>query len=517
MTRPNDNRLIVVSNRLPVVFTREPDGHWQTRAGSGGLVTALAPVLRARGGLWVGWTGVVSEDIADGDEPPTLSDDQGYTLVPVPMSAWERDHFYLGFSNEIIWPLFHDLQSHCVFNPDYWMAYEAVNRCFAERVAREAQPGDTIWVHDYHLMQVGQELRALELTNQLCFFLHIPFPPPDIFLKLPWREQVLRTLLAYDLVGFQTERDRQNFVQCVQTLFGDHILNQSESGTTVQSAGHLVQLGSFPIGIDNTSFAQAAAEPEVTAMVGAIRTALPDAKVVLGVDRLDYTKGIIERLEAFRNALERYPELRGHITLFQVVVPSRTDIAGYANLKMQIERLIGEINGQFTRLGWVPVHYVFRSLERAELLAFYRTADIALVTPLKDGMNLVAKEYCACSIEDGVLILSEFAGAAAQLGQGALLVNPYDIEGVADAIARACSMPEAERQERMRTLRRQVQQFDVFWWVDTLLAATRPQPPASDERALGATPSAAQRHVFQGGIDHATEGVVRRAAFVLSE
>ncbi|GAB4193566.1 MAG: trehalose-6-phosphate synthase [Roseiflexaceae bacterium] len=517
MTRPSNSRLIVVSNRLPVVLAREPDGRWQARASSGGLVTALAPVLRARGGLWVGWTGVVSEELA-GDDLPALGDDPGYTLVPVPMSARERDHFYLGFSNEIIWPLFHDLQSHCVFSPDYWSAYEAVNRTFAEQVAVEARPGDTIWVHDYHLMQTGQELRALEVTNQLCFFLHIPFPPPDIFFKLPWREQVLRALLAYDLVGFQTERDRQNFVGCVQTLFGDLPVRQEETSATVQVAGRMVRLGSFPIGIDDASFAQAAAEPEVTAMVGTIRAALPNAKVILGVDRLDYTKGIIERLEAFRNTLERYPELHERVTLFQVVVPSRIDIPGYANLKMRIERLIGEINGQFTRLGWVPVQYVFRSLERNELLAFYRTADIALVTPLKDGMNLVAKEYCACSIEDGVLILSEFAGAADQLGQGALLVNPYDIEGVAGAIARACSMPEAERQERMRTLRRQVRQFDVFWWVDTLLAAAGPQEPPSDARAVG-TPYllAAQPSASRGGTNRVAEAALRKAALVLSE
>ncbi|HEU4329013.1 MAG TPA: trehalose-6-phosphate synthase [Roseiflexaceae bacterium] len=512
MTRTSDSRLIVVSNRLPIVLAREPDGGWQSRAGSGGLVTALAPVLRARGGVWVGWTGVVTEDMADGGELPALGDDPGYSLVPVPMSAWERDHFYLGFSNEIIWPLFHDLLSHCVFSPDYWMAYEAVNRTFAERVAAEARPADTIWVHDYHLMQVGQELRALEVTNRLSFFLHIPFPPPDIFLKLPWREQVLRALLAYDLVGFQTERDRQNFVGCVRTLFGELVASQGEADATVHMAERSVRLGSFPIGIDNASFAQAAAEPEVTAMVGTIRATLPNAKVILGVDRLDYTKGIIERLEAFRNALERYPELRGRVTLFQMVVPSRTDIAGYANLKMQIERLIGEINGQFTRLGWVPVHYVFRSLDRSELLAFYRTADIALVTPLKDGMNLVAKEYCACSIEDGVLILSEFAGAADQLGQGALLVNPYDIEGVADAIARACSMPEAERQERMRTLRRLVRQCDVFWWVDTLLAAAGPHEPPGDACAVGAPPAVAHPKALGGGTDGAAEGPVRRLA-----
>lgn len=470
MTDIAANRLIVVSNRLPAVVSQEPDGRWRTRPASGGLVTALAPILRARGGLWVGWTGAVAEDAVELDDLNILEHDLGYALVPVPMSAWERDSFYLGFSNEIIWPLFHDLQSRCTFNPDYWMAYEAVNRTFAASVVTQVRPGDTVWIHDYHLMQVGQELRALGVHEPLIFFLHIPFPAPDIFLKLPWREQVLRALLAYDLVGFQTERDQQNFVRCVQALLGNLAITDDPATTTLSMKDHLVRLGSFPIGIDFVGFAQAAAEPSITAMVDTIRAALPQAKMILGVDRLDYTKGILERLEAFRKALERAPELCEHVTLFQVVVPSRTDILGYATLKMEIEQRVGEINGQFTRLGWVPIHYVFRSLERAELLAFYRTADIALVTPLKDGMNLVAKEYCACSIEDGVLILSEFAGAADQLQSGALLVNPYDVEGVADAIVRACQMPRTERQERMRMLRTTVRRDDVFWWAESLLA-----------------------------------------------
>lgn len=483
------NRLIVVSNRLPLVVAQEPDGQWQARPASGGLVTALAPVLRTRGGLWVGWTGAVTEDAVDLRDLVSLEADLGYALEPVPMSAWERDNFYFGFTNEIIWPLFHDLQSRCNFNPDYWMAYEAVNRTFARRVAARAQPGDIVWVHDYHLMQVGQELRALGTPAPIIFFLHIPFPAPDIFLKLPWREQVLRALLAYDLVGFQTERDKQNFVQCVEALFGNLFAAIHPAVITLSVDGRLVRLGSFPIGIDFSAFADAAAEPTVTAMVDLIRAALPQTKMILGIDRLDYTKGILERLDAFRRALERAPELCEHITFFQVVVPSRTDIAGYAALKMEIERRVGEINGQFTRLGWVPIHYVFRALDREELLAFYRTAEMALVTPLKDGMNLVAKEYCACSIEDGVLILSEFAGAADQFRQDALLVNPYDVEGVADAIISAYRMPLAERQTRMRALRRDVRRHDVFWWVDSLLT-TAGAPWPEKLPALAQAPTA---------------------------
>lgn len=472
-----ENRLIVVSNRLPVVLSRGADGLWRIGPGSGGLVTVLRSVLQARGGVWVGWTGAVVEDDVDIAPVEQLAATLGYDLAPVPMSAWERDNFYLGFTNEIIWPLFHDLQSRCNFNPDYWTAYESVNHTFAATVVEHMRGGDTIWVHDYHLMHVGQELRNLGIHVPLIFFLHIPFPAPDIFLKLPWREQVLHALLAYDLIGFQTERDKQNFMQCVYAICGNLFIAEDTPVTTLTVDGRLVRIATFPIGIDFTSFAHDAAAPNINVLLNEIRTALPHAKMILGIDRLDYTKGILERLEAFRNALTRYPELCENVTFFQVVVPSRTDIAGYATLKMEIERRVGEINGQFTRLGWVPVHYIFRSLDRDELLAFYRTADIALVTPLKDGMNLVAKEYCACSLEDGVLILSEFAGAADQMQQGALLVNPYDVEGVADAIARAFHMPLAERQTRMRMLRNEVQHHDVFWWVDRLLAAAAAHQP----------------------------------------
>jgi trehalose 6-phosphate synthase len=309
------------------------------------------------------------------------------------------------------------------------------------------------------------------MANAIGFFLHIPFPPLDIFLKLPWRFQILRALLAYDVIGFQTLRDRRNFVQCVRALLKDVAVQGKGQVIAAQVGGRLVRAGVFPIGIDFQEFAQQAASRAVSEAAWYFHEAFANRTIVFSVDRLDYTKGIPQKLAAFRRALMRYPELRERVTLVQVIVPSREDIPEYGELKAEIERLVGEINGQFTRAAWVPIHYMYQSLPRVELLAYYRASEIALITPLKDGMNLVAKEYCACSLEDGALILSEFAGAAAQLQRDALLVNPYDVEGVAAAIHRAWTMPPEERRARMRNLRRAIRERDIFWWVDSFLRA----------------------------------------------
>ncbi|MFP5350443.1 MAG: trehalose-6-phosphate synthase [Gammaproteobacteria bacterium] len=465
--------LIVVSNRLPFVLTRDERGGYSSRPGTGGLVTALLPVLRGRGGAWAGWHGATEPD----DDIPALlnqaATNAGYELRPIALTAEEQRKFYVGFSNEIIWPLFHDLQSLCNFDPSYWRCYCDVNSKYAGAVADIATENDFIWVHDYQLMNVGAELRRRGVKSRVAFFLHIPFPSLDIYAKLPWRFALLHALLEYDSVGFQTLRDRRNFLQCVRTLIDDARVVGSGSIVTIEYRGRRVRVGSFPIGIDYNDFVRQASSAAVTQKAKALRAQLPDRQLILGIDRLDYTKGIPHRLEAFGDALTRYPELRRRVTLVQVVVPSREDVPQYHDLKARIEGLVGEINGRFTEPGgWVPIHYVFRPLDAVDLLAYYRAAEIALVTPLKDGMNLVAKEYCACSIEeDCVLVISEFAGAAAQLQNGALLVNPYDIEGVADAIQRAFHMPLAERRARMRRLRRSVRRQEIFWWADSFLRA----------------------------------------------
>jgi trehalose 6-phosphate synthase len=464
-------RLIAVSNRLPIVVTRADDGEWQIEPGDGGLISALSTVLRDCGGVWIGWPGTVEEEQSDLNALLLrATSDSGYALEPVVLTTTEHDKFYLGFSNEIIWPLFHDLQTRCNFDPTYWATYEAVNRKFAQVVAQSSQAEDYIWVHDYHLINVASELRALGIATAIGFFLHIPFPSLDIFLKLPWRLQILRALLDYDLIGFQTLRDRQNFVQCVRALLEDVAIQGKGPLISAQIGERTVRIGTFPVGIDVQALAQQAASPAVADVAHHIQETLPDHTMIFSTDRLDYTKGIPEKLAAFRHALIQYPELHERVTLVQAVVPSRTDIREYAALKAEVEQLVGEINGQFTRAGWVPIHYLYHRLAYTELLAYYRSSAIALITPLKDGMNLVAKEYCACSRDDGVLILSEFAGAAAQLPD-ALLVNPYDVAGVAEAIYQAWTMGQEQRRARMRNLRRAVRERDIFWWVDSCLQA----------------------------------------------
>ena len=310
------------------------------------------------------------------------------------------------------------------------------------------------------------------MENKVGFFLHTPFPALDIFFKLPWRTQILSALLEYDLVGFQTRRDRNNFVYCIETMFKGLQVDARKQVSTMITPKREIGIGSFPISIDFRDVSRLAASPIVAGAARQLREAIPNQQIVLGVDRLDYSKGIPEKLRAFRNALERFDGLRGKITLLQIAVPSRKDIPEYQALRTEIEGLVGEINGMFSRSGWTPVHYMFRSFERTELLAYYRAADIALITSLKDGMNLVAKEYCAANVnKSGVLVLSEFAGAATQLRRDSLLVNPYDIEGVAEAIYQAYDMSIDERRRRMHRLRQSVARRDVFWWVDSFLQA----------------------------------------------
>jgi trehalose 6-phosphate synthase/phosphatase len=469
-----DSRLLVVSNRLPVVFEKTA-GQWHSRPGSGGLVTALTPVLRHREGLWIGWPGASEDD--DLNLEAVLADaghTAGYDFCPVRLTNEERDNFYYGFSNEIVWPLFHGLHMRCNFDPAYWEAYRTVNCKFARAVKEHLHEDDFIWVHDYHLMHVARELREVGVRQKIGFFLHIPFPPTEVFLKLPWRFDVLRALLEFDVLGFQTQSYRRNFTQCIRSAMPGMSVRGRGRVVTAKAPQRDVQVGVFPISIDFDEFASKAASAEVTERVQQVREEHPERKIILGVDRLDYTKGIPERLKAFANALSRYPALRRNVTLIQVVVPSRTAIDEYQDLKSEIEMLVGEVNGKFTEPGWVPIHYVFRSLDRTALTAYYRAADVMAVTAVRDGMNLIAKEYCACRVDnDGVLILSEFAGSAATMHRDALLVNPHDQVGMADAIYNAVAMEKREQRTRMRRLRQGVRTHDVFWWLNTFLKAAR--------------------------------------------
>jgi len=467
------NRLIVVSNRLPFALDSTGEDLWTVTPAVGGLVSAIEPVLRERGGTWIGWPGIAGEI----PKEPLVEATRyaGYKVVPVSLSETERDEFYYGYSNEVIWPLFHDLQNFCNFEPAFWQAYKQVNVRYADAIAQSAQSDDFIWVHDYHLMYVAQALREQSVDRKLSaltFFLHIPFPPYDIFAKLPQQQRLLRALLQFDLLGFQTRRDLRNFLQCVRRVIFDAKVVSRRELQLIRFEKREIRVGHFPIGIDFDSFEHGAKSETVEQRAQRLRVTFPGCQLILGSDRLDYSKGIPERLRAFRTALERHPELRGRVILIQVVVPSRVEIPRYHEFKERIDRLVGDINGRFSTSTWLPVQYHFRSLDRDDLLAHYRACDIGFVTPLKDGMNLVAKEYCACRIEeDGVLILSQFAGAAEQLKSGAVLVNPYDVEQMADTILTAFRMSEAERSARMKRMRRVVSHEDVFLWVDSFLKA----------------------------------------------
>ena len=474
-------QLIVVSNRLPLSFKQEKGG-LKAEPSSGGLVSALVPILKEHGGTWIGSPGIagLGEEAGKnqlGDEAGIQrlldeSHDNAYRYVPVHLSEEEQVNFYEGFSNEVVWPLFHDLQSRCRFLPKYWDFYQNVNKKFAEATLRAAKADDVVWIQDYQLMQVAVTLRKQRPKAKLAFFTHIPFPAPDIFEKLPWRKQILEGLLQHDLVGLQTMRDERNFVACIRSFLPGAKVERSGDARIVYYAHTKTRVQYFPISIDFKQFSEVAQKKSVIERAAEIRAELRDVHIALGVDRLDYTKGIPERLRAFATLLRDYPDLRGKVALFQIVVPSRETIIGYQNLMAEIERAITHINGEFGETGWVPVHYIHRSIPRDELIALYRAANTALITPLKDGMNLVAKEYCAArSDNDGVMVLSEFAGAAPQMRSGAILVNPYDEIGVAGALNRAIHMTREERRTRMSRMRAGIRRHDILQWRDDFFAA----------------------------------------------
>jgi len=456
------NRIVVVANRLPL---RRTATGWETSPG--GLVSAVAPYLQEQGGSWVGWTGVP-------DDAPAPFVHDGVEQRPVRLSQAEVDDFYLGFSNGTIWPLYHDAIRPPEYHRHWWRPYVAVNRRFAEQTAETLRPGDLAWVHDYQLQLVPEYLRRLRPDARIGFFLHIPFPPVEILARLPWRRQILEGLMGADVIAFQTRLGRHNFSRAVRRFLGSE-------GTTrwLRTAHRTVRLMSAPISIDAAGYTSLAASPGVQDKVAELRTELgADRKVVLGVDRLDYTKGIDVRLRAFDTLLEQHREDAENVVLLQVAVPSREEVGDYVAMREQVEGLVGRINGAHGELHHMPVHYRYGSLNPEELVAYYRMADVMCVTPLRDGMNLVAKEYIAArSGNNGVLVLSEFAGAAQELRQ-ALLVNPYDVDGVAATLWRALDLPPGEERARMQAMRRQIQRHDVFRWAKTCIEAIRQERDA---------------------------------------
>jgi trehalose 6-phosphate synthase/phosphatase len=445
--------IVVVSNRLPFTFTQTDHGI-ERMPSAGGLVTALEPVLRKRGGTWIGWPGT---NLTEGDSLSSGAD--GYEIAPVSLSEDEIERYYKGLSNATLWPLMHSLIDRTRFDSRDWETYCVVNERFGNTVAAKAGNASFVWVHDYQLMLTPAQIRRNLPDIQIGFFLHIPFPPYDVFRLLPWDRELLRGMLATDLIGFHVRSYATNFLDCVERSLGARV-NRAEG--LVEYGDHTTRVGAFPLGIDFELFESLAME------VGA-PPKNPEERVVLGVDRLDYTKGIPERMLAFERLLETHPEHRGKVALLQIAVPSRADVAEYQDLKREIEEHVGRINGRFANSGWSPIRYLYRSVDRKRLCSIYRDSDVALVTPLRDGMNLVAKEFVACQVADpGVLVLSKLAGAA-QTMREALRVNPYDIDGTAEAVHRALEMEEAERRSRMVALRRREKRDDIESWVRTFL------------------------------------------------
>ena len=474
--------LMIVSNRLPISF--ESSGKTLTvKSSSGGLVSALEPFLKKKGGVWVGSAGAEQ----DKRIPRLLAEESkehAHRYELVFLTEEENAKFYEGFSNEILWPLFHDLQTRCNFEPEYWDFYVRVNEKFAETIRRSTRTGELIWIHDYQLMQVAAALRRKGVDSQLAFFLHIPFPSPDIFAKLPWRTQILEGLLEHDLIGLQTDRDERNFIACLRAYMPQVRIKRRDTMRIIHNGARETILGPFPISVDFADFDSGAKSTEVDKRTAEINEQLRGKRMVLGVDRLDYTKGITERIKAFASLLEEHPEMRRKVSLIQVAVPSRENIPWYQHLKSEIEQLVSSVNGEYGEPGWVPINYLYRSIPRTEILSLYRAADVALITPLKDGMNLIAKEYCAARVKgDGVLILSEFAGAAMEMQSGAILVNPYDHIAVADAIYRALHMPAAEQRRHMLRLRAQVRRYDLDRWVNQFLSAARGEQNEAAQRS----------------------------------
>ncbi len=453
--------LVIVANRLPVDRVTAPDGTRGWRRSPGGLVTAIEPVMAARDGVWIGWAG-------DTDPETGPFEYDGLQLDAVALDAQEVEEFYEGFSNATLWPLYHDLVAKPEFHREWWDSYVTVNERFATHAAERAARGATVWVHDYQLQLVPRLLRELRPDLRIGFFLHIPFPPAELFQQLPWRRQLLEGLLGADLVGFQLLGGAQNFVRLVRQRVG----HKTHRDLVYLPDGRTVRAAAFPISIDVAGFEELARTPAVQARAREIREALGEPRrIFLGVDRLDYTKGIHARLRAFSELIAEGDLDVEDAVFVQVATPSREQVEQYRQLRDDIDRLVGRINGDYGRIGRPAISYLHSSYPREEMTALYRAADIMVVTPYRDGMNLVAKEYVACRYDDeGALILSEFAGAAYELRQ-AWLVNPYDLNGMKQALLAAYHADYRERARRMRAMRRTVAAADVDAWARDFLAA----------------------------------------------
>jgi trehalose 6-phosphate synthase len=451
------SRLIVVSNRVTIPKRGEQP--------AGGLAVALRAALEREGGIWFGWSGNVGEEEAH----PVVQKKRGpVTYATADLSQRDLDEYYNGFANRVLWPLFHYRLDLTEFNRRDLAGYMRVNQGFARRLVPLVRPHDLVWVHDYHLIPLAAELRDHGLSNAMGFFIHIPWPPEGLLQALPNHARLVKSLCAYDVVGFQTAIDAEHFLRYVEREAGGRVLD----GGMIEVHGRRVRVGAFPIAIETATF-EAMAEAAVrTQSVRRLRESLSGRDLIIGVDRLDYSKGIGQRLESFERLLVGNPDLEGRVTMLQIAPKSRGDVPEYAQMQRTVAEIAGRINGTHADPDWTPIRYVNKSISRATLAGYYRHARIGLVTPLRDGMNLVAKEYVAAQVPEdpGVLVLSRFAGAAREL-RDALLVNPYDIDETASAMRRGLAMPLEERRGRWERMIAQMRTNDVFAWCDRFLAA----------------------------------------------
>ncbi len=451
------SRLVIVSNRVTVPEPGHPPP-------PGGLAVAVHAALKFRPGLWFGWSGKIDDDPTVA--PQTVERDN-VTYVVTDLSSADYNEYYTGFANRVLWPILHYRVDLAEFNRSDLGGYLRVNALFADRLAKLLKPDDVIWVHDYHLMPLARELRSRGFDNPIGFFLHIPCPPADLLFTIPKQEQTIGALSHYDLVGFQTENDRNNYGRYL-AMTGGH---QGRDGTSYAVDGRVVRIGAFPVGIETAELAAAAAETVGSGFTRELRDSLQGRKLVVGVDRLDYSKGIVHRVEGYRHFLEHEADWRNRVTYLQVTPKSRSEIPEYGDMSDDVNRLVSEVNGQFGEAAWTPIRYVNRSYPREALAGVFRIAAAALVTPLRDGMNLVAKEYVASQdpADPGVLLLSQFAGAAAEL-DAALIVNPHETEGMAQALRTALEMPLEERQARFTSMFERISRQDIDRWAETFLA-----------------------------------------------
>jgi len=452
------SRLVVVSNRVPAADSR-------SRGTEGGLAIAIRDALEESGGIWFGWSGKITQTPPDGPEVVEVGK---ITYATVDLSEQDYNEYYSGYANSVLWPLFHYRLDLTDFSRRDMAGYMNVNAAFADQLLPLLQEDDIVWVHDYHFIPLCGYLRRAGCRNKIGFFLHIPWPPEELLLTLPNHQSLVREMCSYDLIGFQTERDLSAFLGYVRKETNGRV----RPNGVVNALGQKTLTGVFPISIDTAKVSETAEMVESKSRKPDPQDGAPQAKTIIGVDRLDYTKGLLERLEAFRHFLNTYKEYHRNVVFVQIAPPSRTDLHSYQLISQQVESAVGHINGSFADFDWSPVRYLNRGVSREKLMGFLRLSKVGLVTPLRDGMNLVAKEYVAAqSPEDpGVLVLSRFAGAAQELS-GALLVNPYDIEGVSDALARALAMSKDERRERWEGMYQRLKQFDIVAWRESYLQA----------------------------------------------